>query len=203
LWCVVQYSDGIHNGRFGAVVCIACDWLVNSFRQALIDGNYQAAANLYDNGNINLRSPFCLDKKGENLYPIHLAILGGNLHLVRWLVSGRFCPLRTQKRKGKKLNDGPLVSSGGSSPLEMAMFHQRLDIVHYLVVEMNQSVFEENIVANSNVALANFTSLLTMLPRDFFNGRQLTSTSLPMSGPGSLSSTISIPASNSKRRPSL
>jgi hypothetical protein len=182
--------------------CIACDWLINSFREALLDGQYQAAVNLHKTGNVNLRTPFCLDKRGENLYPIHLAILGGNLHLVKWLASERFCPLRTQRKKGRKFHDDPLRSSKGSSPLEMALLRQRVDIVHYLVVEMNQTLFEENIV-NSNVALANFTLLLNMLPQGFFDGRQLPTMSVPTNGPGSLSPTLHGSQNNSKRRPSL
>lgn len=183
--------------------CIACDWLATSFREALLDGHYKAAIDIYKTGNVNLRSPFCLDKRGEHLYPVHLAILGGNLNLVRWLVSERFCPLRTHTKKGRKFNDCPILSSKGRSPLEIALLDQRVDIVYYLVVEMNQSLFEENVV-NSNMALANFTSLLKMLPIGFFEGRQLTTTSVPIDGTAPLSQTFSYSGSDgAERRPSL
>ena len=46
-------------------VCTACDWLANSFRDALVDGNYRTALHLYATGNVHIRAPFCLDKKAE------------------------------------------------------------------------------------------------------------------------------------------
>jgi hypothetical protein len=46
-------------------ICQACDWLANSFRDALVDGNYKRALRLHATGNVNVRSPFCLDKKAE------------------------------------------------------------------------------------------------------------------------------------------
>jgi hypothetical protein len=49
-------------------VCLACDWLSTSFREALVEGRYQHALDLYATGNINLQSPFAsVEKSGEVL----------------------------------------------------------------------------------------------------------------------------------------
>jgi hypothetical protein len=44
-------------------VCLACDWLVKGFRNALLDGNFVMALELYQTGNLNLRTPYLLEKK--------------------------------------------------------------------------------------------------------------------------------------------
>ena len=82
---------------------------------------------LYKTGNVNLRSPYCLDKKLETVYPIHMATMGGNLQILRWLTSDRFCPLQTINWK-KKTNDQlvyePIVTSKGLGALELALMKQ-------------------------------------------------------------------------------
>jgi hypothetical protein len=50
-----------------ANVCMACDWLANSFRDALVEGNYKTAIFLYATGNVNVRTPFCLEKRAEEM----------------------------------------------------------------------------------------------------------------------------------------
>ena len=40
------------------VVCKTCDFLVNAFRGALLDGQYKTALKIFMTGNINLRCPF-------------------------------------------------------------------------------------------------------------------------------------------------
>jgi len=185
------------------LACVACDWIAQSFRDALLEGNYKAAKDLHATGNVNLRSPFCLDKKSESVYPIHLAILGGNLNLVRWLTSERFCPLRTQTRKGKKVLSIPLLTSKGRSPLEIALLHQRIDIVHYLVAEKKQSLFEEKNLS-TDVTLANLTSVLNMIPPNYFAGKQIST--VPLSAAPSLSANFFSGTERKKdirRRPSL
>jgi hypothetical protein len=139
-------------------------------------------------------------------HPIHLAVLGGNLKLVKWLASERFCPLRAPKKRNKK-TDGPILTSKGRSPLAVAMIHQRLDIVQYLVADMRVSLFDEKEM-NSNVALANFTSLLKMLPADFFNERKIETTAVPNSAKSLRHNGLSFspgtsPANSTGRRPSM
>jgi hypothetical protein len=50
-----------------ANVCVACDWLANSFRDALVEGNYKTAIFLYATGNVNVRTPFSLIKRAEEM----------------------------------------------------------------------------------------------------------------------------------------
>jgi Ankyrin repeats (3 copies) len=177
-------------------VCLACDWLAHSFQNALLSGNYALAVDLHSTGNVNLRSPYWLDKKEEAMYPIHLATIGGNLKLVRWLISERYCPLEMIDPKKKMKNQvvySPVLTSKGKSALEIAMLHQCLDIVHYFVVERGISMFYQRNIS-SDVALANLISLLNMLPNNFFEGVQMRMTSMPStagqsiaeSGPGLL-----------------
>jgi hypothetical protein len=138
------------------------------------------AVDLYKTGNVNLRSPYCFDKKEEAMYPIHLATVGGNLKLVRWLISEKFCPLHTvnQKKKGKnQVVLSPVVTSKGKSVLEIALYHQRIDIVHYLVSEKKLSLFDEKTLS-TEVALANLTSVLNMLPPNYFDGIQIQTTAV-------------------------
>lgn len=135
-------------------------------------------------------------------YPIHLAILGGNVKIVKWLCSERFCPLRMPKKRGKR--DGPIVTSKGRSALGIALLHQKLDIVRYLVADMDASLFEEKHM-NTNMALANFTSLLKMLPESTFEGKRMITTAVPnptegMSVVSTLSSDSQSPASSMRRQ---
>jgi hypothetical protein len=50
-------------------VCLACDWLARQFRQALLEGQYKTARNLYKFQNVNLRTPYRLstEKRTEDL----------------------------------------------------------------------------------------------------------------------------------------
>lgn len=136
---------------------------------------------------------------------MHLAILGGNLTLVRWLVKERFCPLTVPRKQARtKKNqpppENPLLTSRGRSPLAIAMLHQKLDIVRYLVVEAGASLFDEKDL-NTNLALANFTTVLKMLPTTFFDGKMVEPTAVPPSA-----SRISLGDKNAQsraRRPSM
>ena len=148
-------------------------------------------------------------------YPIHLAVQSGNLKLVKWLAGDRWCPVRVsiptspkQKRGsggGKKQAQsyGPLLTSKDRSQLGIALSDQKLDIVHYLVAEKNMSFFEEKDVS-SVMALANFNSMLRMVPSDFFDGKKIKPTPIPEELSTSNSSTgstslFSIPAPSSSK----
>lgn len=90
------------NSNTGTViVCLGCDWLATNFQQALMRGNISKAVSLYKTGNINLRTPYGpyhggrnIKRQGEIMYPMHMAIIGGNVALVQWLASDRFVPLK-------------------------------------------------------------------------------------------------------------
>jgi hypothetical protein len=174
-------------------VCIACDWLSSTFRETLEQGRYKAALSLYKTGNINVRMPFYSARNEEVVYPIHVAAVGGNIDIVKWLGGELWCPVREaikSKRGGKnkeKKADAPLLTSKGRSPLGIALSDQKLDIVHYLIAEKKMSFFEEKDMSNAT-ALANFTTLLRMVPENFFQGKTMERTPVPASATFSSSS---------------
>jgi hypothetical protein len=117
--------------------------------------------------------------------------------------------------KKRRKKDSPILTSKNRSPLGIALLHQRVDIVRYLVADMGVSLFEEKDL-NTNMALANFTSLLKMLPESAFDGKKMVITAVPdlaASSPNNrqqppspnFSSDSLTPASSSasQRRPSL
>lgn len=129
-------------------ICSSCDWLSNAFKKALLKGDYEETIALYGTGNINLRTPFAnrkSDKKGETMHPIHCAVEGGNLNIVRWLLEERYCPIKkvtSGNGKKKRGTDVPILTSKGRSVLKIAMSNMKIDILRYLVVEQNVSVHE-------------------------------------------------------------
>ena len=94
--------------------------------------------------------------QGGLRHPIHMAILGKNLDLVRWLASERHCPLRSPN--GRKA----LLTSKGRSPLRLAL--KNLDILRYLVAEMDQSMLEEDLNYRSIVKHLTFLLKSTASP---------------------------------------
>jgi hypothetical protein len=90
------------------------------------------------------------------------------------------------QKNGRKSIELPILTSHGRSPLGIALLHQRLDIVRYLVVDLNLSFFDEENL-NTGVALASFTSLLKMIPVDFFDRGLAQNASIPQRSPGSTS----------------
>jgi len=83
-------------------------------------------------------------------------------------------------RKQQNTSESPLLTSKGRSPLAIAMLHQKLDLVRFFVAEAGVSLFSEKDM-NSNMALANFTTLLKMLPETFFVGKLVEPTAVPHS----------------------
>eukprot|EP00978_Attheya_sp_CCMP212_P010258 scaffold24714_cov49-Attheya_sp.AAC.1 len=126
-------------------VCKSCNYLSGTFRKALMDGEYDEAVALYNTGNVNLRCP-CKVSKGEVMYPIHAAVEGGNLDLIRWLVDEHYCPIkliRTSNKVGRKRgNDIPILTSKGRSVLNIAMTYPKVSLLRYLVREKGVSVHE-------------------------------------------------------------
>jgi hypothetical protein len=131
-----------------------------------------------------------------------LAVLGGNLKIVSWLIQERYCPVKVQSKPTRKKEqagtEGPLLTSKGRSPLVIAMLHQKLELVRFLVAEGGASLFDEKDM-NKNLALANFTTVLKMLPDNFFDGKQVEPTAVPpCKGQKSFNG-----SSSSIRRPSM
>mmetsp|Transcript_19631 Transcript_19631/g.55423 ORF Transcript_19631/g.55423 Transcript_19631/m.55423 type:complete len:983 (+) Transcript_19631:370-3318(+) len=175
-------------------VCLACDWLATSFREALHDGNYDTAVDLYATGNINLRTPMANFKKGEVMHPIHAAVIGGNLRLVRWLTNTHCVPLRHAEKTGnqptiklKRTKDGPIRTSRGRSVLQLAMQHNKMEIICHLIGERRMTFSDEREFKDVNTLVTFSESLIQMLPKNFFEQEKQTrieGTTLPVAPEG-------------------
>lgn len=149
-------------------ICTSCDFLSDSFKRALSNGSYEDAIALYGTGNINLRTPLSAgkkDKKGEIMHPIHCAVEGGNMNIVRWLLEERFCPIRkiaSGNGKQKRGIDIPILTSRGRSALQIAMSNLQVELIRYLVVDQNVSVYE---VKDLTLSLRVLEQALVAIPR--------------------------------------
>lgn len=131
-------------------ICKSCNFLSGAFKKALLDGDYDEAIALYGSGNINLRTPFpqLSKKKEETMYPIHCAVEGGNIDIVRWLMEDHFCPVKVVRAgSGKRPKKGgspdfPILTSKNRSVLGIAMESLHVQILRYLVVDNNVSIYE-------------------------------------------------------------
>jgi len=95
-------------------VCASCNSLAVQFKNALLQGQYGTAMELYLTGNINLRFPYASSSpsssSGETMLPIHCAVEGGSEELLRWLVDVHYCPIYDIMSSAEKNDSG---SSGG------------------------------------------------------------------------------------------
>ena len=151
-------------------VCKACDMLSSNFRLALLDGDFDQALALFSTDNVNLTVPFA-NVKGELFYPVHAAVLGGNLKLLKWLVDEHCCPLRSIRvssgRQGKDTSGSytPILTSKGRSLLAIALGNRNIGIVRYLVVEKKMMLSSERDIS-SEVLVQNLDLVLRILPED-------------------------------------
>jgi trimeric autotransporter adhesin len=143
-------------------VCKSCDSLSHKFQAALMDGSYEDAVALYGTGNVNLRTPFpTRSRREEVLFPVHSAVEGGNIDILRWLVEDHFCPVQiikagkpnqrsvsamqaasTTTLSSSGRHRVPILTSKGRSVLSIAMDGARVQILRYLVVECSVSVHD-------------------------------------------------------------
>ena len=148
-------------------VCKKCNALSKAFRAALTEGDYEEAIALYGTGNINLRTPFpTVTKKEEIMYPIHCAVEGGNIEIVRWLVDGHFCPIKKVQAGTKKARRGApeslITTSRNRHVLSIAIQRLQVDLIRYLVVDCSVSIHESTDLDSSLRALE---AALMRLPR--------------------------------------
>ncbi|KAG7355561.1 zinc finger C3HC4 type domain containing protein [Nitzschia inconspicua] len=153
-------------------ICKTCNFLSGAFKKALLDGDYEEAIALYGSGNINLRTPFpqLSKKKEEMMYPIHCAVEGGNIDIVRWLMEDHFCPVKViRTASGKKTRKGgspdfPILTSKNRSVLSIAMESLHVEILRYLVVDNTVSIYESKDLKASLRALE---AVLLALPAGY------------------------------------
>jgi len=99
---------------------------------ALLQGRYQDAVNIFETGNVNLRTCFAAIR-GETMFPVHCCTLGGNLQLLKWLVESQLCPVSVKRdpKTGKMLS---LKTSSNRTLVDLAMVGKpKLDVLIYLV----------------------------------------------------------------------
>ena len=151
-------------------ICKTCNYLSGSFKKALLSGDYEEAIALYGSGNINLRTPFpqSSKKKEEVMHPIHCAVEGGNLDIVRWLLEDHFCPIKViRTASGKRAKKGgspdfPILTSKNRSVLTIALENLHVEILRYLVVDNAVSVYEAK---DLNASLRALEAVLIALPQ--------------------------------------
>jgi len=148
-------------------ICKSCDFLASSFKKALLIGDYEEAIALYGTGNVNLRTPFPVsNKKEEVMHPVHCAVEGGNIDVVRWLIDDHYCPIKLVRAGGAKKKRGaadvPVQTSKGRTVLSIAMDCLKVDIMRYLVVECNVSIYE---TSDLKSALRGLEAALLYLPK--------------------------------------
>jgi hypothetical protein len=124
-------------------VCTNCDWISNAFCISLLHGKFEDAIKIFDTGNVNLRAVFA-DINGEAMFPVHCAVMGGNLQLLRWLVETRACPIAAKRdsRTGRMLS---VQTSAQRSLIDLAMTGKpKLEILKYCIVVQGMSLLDTN-----------------------------------------------------------
>mmetsp|Transcript_51065 Transcript_51065/g.123215 ORF Transcript_51065/g.123215 Transcript_51065/m.123215 type:complete len:595 (+) Transcript_51065:62-1846(+) len=162
-------------------VCQSCDWLSNSFCMALLLGQSQDAIAVHETGNVNLRTTFAHIHK-EAMFPIHCAVMGGSLELVKWMVESHSVPLSVKTKNGIPLS---VETSKSRTLMDLAMTGRpKIDVLGYLVSK-NLSV-----VDSKDPSLAPKT-LQTLLRVGHHSEKGLPSISDIVDASGDLSSLIS------------
>jgi len=121
--------------------------LATSFREALLEGNLKKAQSLYNTGNVNLRKVYGADKKNkstilsdEAMYPIQMAVRGGSLSVVKWLMFEHYCPLYESNNRGKVRT--LLKTSKGRTVVDLALEQPKPEILKFLVTNQGVSLTE-------------------------------------------------------------
>jgi len=123
-------------------VCKSCDWVSNAFCMALLQGQHNNAVLIHAKGNINLRCTFA-DIQQEAMFPLHCAVMGGNLDLVKWLVDAHGCPLSVRRSPVSGTLQS-IQTSEKRTLMDLAMTGRpKIDILQYLVGK-NLSVSDTN-----------------------------------------------------------
>jgi len=159
-------------------VCKCCNHLATKFRLALQDGNYDLAERVYMTGNVNLRCPFLNVNAGsEIMIPIHCAVEGGNLHLLKWLVDKHYCPIKMINTGNKRFDMAQqlIETSEGRSVLDIAIDSQSVEILQYLVQEKGVSIQQLEKNNKRSRGLGALEAVLRSLPDSPLESRNPTS----------------------------
>eukprot|EP00980_Cylindrotheca_fusiformis_P005177 scaffold1106_cov126-Cylindrotheca_fusiformis.AAC.3 len=159
------------------LVCLGCDWVATNFQQALLRGNMSKAITMFRTGNVNLRTPYGpysvgssnKKRRDEVMYPIHMAVMGGNVALVQWLISDRFVPTKrttpAATSNSKRFSDNLVLrTSKGRSLLRLALGLEHSDILKFLVSNQKLDLLEEDLRMDYRKVLRHLTVLLETVP---------------------------------------
>jgi len=148
--------------------CLSCDWLSKSFRVALLEGDLDKAVAIHQTGNVNLHTPFA-NVKGELFYPVHCAVLGGNLDCLKFLVEDHCCPIKSVRVAGNSSSSKfiPIVTSKGRSLLGIAMEKENLQMIRYLALQKGGMLSGEVDITPQLLA-RNLEKVLRILPEEFY-----------------------------------
>ena len=112
--------------------------LLSTFSPGFVDslraGDVSKSLSFFSTGNVNLHNPMSIYKSEE--YPIHAAVEGGNIHLVRWLLEDRKCSIYIGAKKK------PLKTTDELSCIAIAAYFGHGDIMRYLVHKHGAKVTE-------------------------------------------------------------
>ena len=122
-WPNVMLPTTYHNNEKLVRICDNCNYLTERFMNALLMGNYEETLAIYTIGNVNLHTPICFFEPYQ--YPLHLAIMGQNIFILKWLVEDRLInPLDDYKNE--------VTNGEGQTLLAVAAKYANVDIMEYL-----------------------------------------------------------------------
>ncbi|VEU44554.1 unnamed protein product [Pseudo-nitzschia multistriata] len=151
-----------------ATVCTPPKIVPNSndsaFRMALMQGDVDGAIRLHETYEVDLMTPFA-DIDGEVLYPVHCAVEGGSLPLLKWLVDENQCELWSISTSDDTNNLTPILTSDSRSLLSIALAKNSIDIIRYLVVEKGMRLSDEKDLPVDRL-LQTLDSVLAILPAE-------------------------------------
>jgi hypothetical protein len=121
-----------------------------------------------------------------------MAILGGNVETVRWLLSEHSCPFKVDVKSKGKVKAVPIETSKGRSPLRLAIKRKNEDILKFLVAEHGLSLFEEDLKTDYRWVLAHLTNTLHHVPYETSSGPSESLTELDVEAKVELASAASV-----------
>ena len=92
--------------------------------------------------------------------------MGGNIDTMRWLIDYHHSPIQVSGKGKKSSVKTFLQTSKGRSVLDIAVYHQRLGVLHYLVVEKEVPILS---VKDLRGALLSLESILRSSPPNSFS----------------------------------
>jgi hypothetical protein len=121
-----------------------------------------------------------------------MAIIGGNVKTIRWLLSEHYCPLKVDVKSKGKVKAVPIETSKGRSPLRLAIMLKNEDILKFLVAEQGLSLFEEDLKTDYRWVLAHLTNTLHRVPYETSSGPSESLTALDVEAKVELASAGSV-----------